>query len=71
MKWQRVPQKVTQNIHDCAYDTCVLVIRTLTLPVSLHCFHSQHPLSAGTESVSQLPPRFLTNIIIAELEGLD
>lgn len=31
--------------HDCAYDTCVLVIRTLTLPVSLHSFHSQHPLS--------------------------
>lgn len=23
MKWQKVPQKVTQNIHDCASDTCL------------------------------------------------
>lgn len=39
IEWERVPQKLTQNIHDCASDTCVLVIRTLTLPVSLHSFH--------------------------------
>jgi len=29
----------------------VLVVRTLTLPVSLHSFHCQHPLSSDTESV--------------------
>lgn len=55
----RVSQKLIQNVHDCAYDACVLVIRILTLPPSLHSFHSQHPLSVGTESVCQLPPRFL------------
>ena len=50
-KWQRMPHWMTQNIHDCSYVTCVLVIRTLTLPVSLHSFHCQHPLSPGTELV--------------------
>lgn len=51
--------------------THVLVIRTFTLPVSLHNFHSQHPLSLAAESVSQLPAGFLTDIIITALEGLN
>lgn len=67
IKQQRVAQKLSQDIHDCAFDACVLVISTLTLPVSLHSFHSQHPLSHRALSLSS----FLTHVIITELEGLD
>lgn len=63
-------QILTPNVHDCAFDTCVLVIKPLTLLVSLHGSHSQHPLSLDTESVSQPPPGFMTHIIMTELGAL-